>query len=531
MKSEERAASCHSERSEESPAHSTGDSSPSAGLGMTLVKVSRRDFVKLTSAASAGLVLALQFPRSSRAAEAAHPLGTFVEVGTDGLVTIYVSKSDMGQGVRTSLPMIVAEEMDADWKKVRIRQADLDKKYGRMGTGGSSSIRTMWKPLRQAGATARAMLVTAAATKWGVDAKDISVSNGVVAHGPQKATFGELAADAAKVDVPKDVALKDPAKFTLVGRKANRIDNPELLVGKGEYGIDVRLPGMLYASVLRAPVFGAKVASFDAAKAKAVAGVKHVVPIEARGSEAPWNGVAVVADSTWAAMKGRDALAVKWEEGSAKSETSATLSAAMHAAVADGAATKRVRNDGDVDAALTAAAKKLEATYEVPYLAHATMEPMTATASYTKDSLELWLPTQFADWAARSAGGAVGVKEPKVHVTLLGGGFGRRAFPDFAIEAALLSKAAGAPVKVLWTRGDDMQHDFYRPPSVHRVAAGLDSAGKLTAWHHRMASPSINSWMGRGEAYDSEIFSADEQLPPMANFRLDYGSVSSAVPR
>jgi len=497
----------------------------------TIVKVSRRTFVKLTSAASAGLVLGLQFPRSANAGnEGVHPLGTFVEVGTDGIVTIYVSKSEMGQGVRTALPMIVAEELDADWKNVRIRQADLDKKWGRMGTGGSGSVRTMWTPMRQAGATARAMLVSAAAAKWGVDAKEIAVSKGVVSHGAKKATFGELAEAAAKVEVPKEVALKDPAKFTIVGKKASRLDNPDLVVGKAHYGIDVRLPGMLYASVLRAPVFGAKLASFDATKAKAVPGVKHVVAIEPHGHEAPWSGVGVIATSTWAAMKGREALEVKWDEGKAKSESSAALSAAMQAAVA-GAAGKRVRNDGDVDGALSAAAKKIESTYEVPYLAHATMEPMTATASYTANGLELWLPTQFADWAAGSAGGAVGVKNPTVHVTLLGGGFGRRAFPDFAVEAALLSKAAGAPVKVQWTREDDMQHDFYRPPSVHRVAAALDADGKVAAWHHRMASPGINAWMGNGEAHESETGGIDDLPHAIANFRLEYAPVDSSVPR
>ena len=514
--------------------HSAGDSSPSSRLGMTqVVKVSRRDFVKLTSAASAGLVLALQLPRSAKAADAAHPLGAFVEVGTDGIVTIYVSKSDMGQGVRTALPMIVAEEMDADWKNVRVRQADLDKKYGRMGTGGSNSVRSMWTPLRQAGASARAMLVGAAAARWSVDVKEIAVSNGVVSHGAKKATFGELAEAAAKVDVPKDVALKDPAKFTIVGKKVNRIDNPELVVGKAHYGIDVRLPGMLYASVLRAPAFGAKVASFDATKAKAVPGVKHVVPIEARGAEAPWSGVGVIATSTWAAMKGRDALDVKWDGGS--DETSAKLSAAMHAAVADGGDMKRVRNDGDVDAALAAAAKKVDATYEVPYLAHATMEPMNATASTTASTtandLEMWLPTQFADWAAGSAGGAVGAKDTKIHVTLLGGGFGRRAFPDFAIEAALLSKAAGAPVKVQWTREDDIQHDFYRPAAVHRATGAVDADGKIVAWHHRMALPSINAWMGGGRDPFDEMFSADDQLPRIANVRIDFATMSSSVPR
>src|SRR5262249_4156569 len=224
-------------------------------------------------------------------------------------------------------------------------------------------------------------------------------------------------------------------------------------------------------------------------------------------------------------------LVVKWDEGAAKSETSAALSAEMHDLVMKEG--KRIRNDGDVDAALAAAAKKLEATYEMPYLAHATMEPMNATASGTKDGVELWLPTQFADWNGAAAAAAVGMKleQVKVHVTLLGGGFGRRAFPDSAVEAALLSKAAGAPVHVQWTREDDMTHDFYRPATVHRVAAALDADGKITAWHHRMASAAINSYMGRGEANESEMYDIDEQLPRPANLRIEYASARSAVPR
>ncbi len=495
---------------------------------MNIIKVNRRDFVKITSAASAGLVLALQ-ARSETNEE--HSLGAFVNVGTNGVVTIYVSKSDMGQGVRTALPMIVAEELGADWKKVRIRQADLDKKYGPMGTGGSSSVRTMWMPMRKAGATARAMLVAAAAKKWGVAAKDITVENGVVSHGPHKAKFSELAAAASKLDVPKDVALKDPSKFTIVGKKAGRIDNADLVRGKSNYGVDVRVPGMLYGAVLRSPVFGGKVASYDDTKAKAVPGVVAVVKIDPHGPEAPWAGVGVVANSTWAAWKARDALAVKWDEGDAKNETTDSLMAQMRDLVSK--ESQRVRNDGDVDAALASASNKIEATYELPYLAHATMEPMNATASVTADGIEIWGPTQFPDWWGGAAGRAVGFTKPeqaKVHVTLLGGGFGRRAFPDVAVEAALLSKAVGKPVKVQWTREDDMQHDFYRPATVHRVVAALGNDGKIAAWHHRMASPAINTYMGRGDAHDSEVFD-EEQLPPIANFRLEYASAKSAVPR
>jgi isoquinoline 1-oxidoreductase beta subunit len=499
---------------------------------MNVVKVNRRDFVKITSAASAGLVLALQMPDAHAAEKEEYPIGTFVHVGTDGIVTIYVAKSDMGQGVRTALPMIVADEMGANWKKVRIRQADLDKKYGRQGTGGSGSIRTMWTPMRTAGATARTMLVTAAATKWGVDAKDCTVANGIVSYKTKKATFGELAASASKLDVPKDVTLKDPSKFTIIGKKTDRLDNPDLLRGKSEYGIDVRVPGMLYGAVRRSPVFGGKVVSFDDSKAIAIPGVRAVVRIDPHGAEAPWAGVGVVADSTWAAFKGRDALDVKWDDGEAKSETTASLMEQMRDLVTKEG--KRIRNDGDVDAAIASAASRIEATYELPYLAHATMEPMNATASVTADGIEIWGPTQFPDWWGGAAGKAVGFTKPeqaKVHVTLLGGGFGRRAFPDVAIEAALLSKAVGKPVKVQWTREDDMRHDFYRPANVQRVVAALDSEGKVTAWHHRLAAASINSWMGNGDPHDSEMFD-DEQLPlNVPNVRAEFAAAKSFVPR
>ncbi len=499
---------------------------------MDILKVSRRDFLMTASVATAGLVIGVKVSAETAPASASgpHSLGAFVEVGTDGVVTIYVSKSDMGQGVRTALPMIVAEELDADWSRVRIRQADLDRKYGRMGTVGSSSIRTMWTPMRNAGAAARAMLVAAAAAKWGVEAKDVTVTNGVLANGGRKLGFGDVAEAASKLDVPKDVTLKDPATFSLIGRKTDRLDNRDLMVGKAQYGIDTRLPGMLYAVVLRSPVFGGKVKSIDDSKAKAVAGVKHIVKIEPSGTNLPWSGVGIVATNTYAAMKGRDALVVTWDEGAAKSETTASGLKEMTELVAAGG--KRHRNDGDVDAALASAAKKLEATYSVPLLAHATMEPMTATAHVKPGGVEMWLPTQFADWSGKAVAEALGMKAEQVtvHVTLLGGGFGRRAFPDSAVEAALLSKAAGAPVKLTWTREDDMTHDFYRPAAVHRISGGVDADGKLTAWHHRMASAGINAYMGGDEA-ESEIGGINDLPLEIANLRVEYSGAKSAVPR
>ena len=501
---------------------------------MKIVKVSRRQFVKIAGAASAGLAIGLRLEGAApKSAPPAPPveLGPFVHVAPDGSVTVYVSKSDMGQGVRTALPMIVAEEMDADWTKIKVVQADLDKKYGRMGTGGSGSVRTMWMPLRQAGATARAMLVTAAAAKWSVPAEQITVANGVITSGSNHATFGELADAASKLPVPKDVPLKDPAKFTIVGKKANRLDNPDLVRGKSYYGIDVKVPGMLYGAVLRAPVFGAKVASFDGTKAAALPGVIGVVKIDPTGAEFPWAGVGVVANSTWAALRGRDALVVKWDEGTANTETTASLLDEMHKLTSK--AGKRIRDDGNVDSAGISATKLHEGTFEVPYLAHATMEPMNATVSVTADGAEYWAPTQFPDWAGGSLAKLLGLKPDQIkgHVTLLGGGFGRRAFPDQVLEAALLSKAAGAPVKVQWTREDDMQHDFYRPAGVQRVVGALDNEGRLIGWRHRMAAPSINAWMGEPDPAESETGGLDDLPLEIPNYRLEFALAKSVVPR
>ncbi len=497
--------------------------------------MNRRDFVKLSSAASAGIFLGVSLPvRAKGAPAAAHDFGAWVQVGTDGLVTIWVSKSDMGQDVRTVLPMIVAEEMDADFSKVRIRQAHLDRKFGRMGTGGSSSVRTMWTPLRRAGATARAMLAGAAAAKWGVDAAQIEIENGVVLHraASKKATFGELAEDAAKIRIEGEPKLKDAKDFKILGKPRKRLDAADIATGKAGYGIDVTVPGMLYAAIARAPVLGATVESFDAAKAKVVAGVKNVVKIDAIGTDLPWNGVAVVANSTWAAMKGRDALEIRWDEGAHASESTESLRKQFAEIVDKGTL---VAEKGDVATALAGAAKKIDAVYELPYLAHATMEPMNATAHVKDDGVELWLATQFPDWCAGAAATLLGLKpeQAQVHVTMLGGGFGRRANPDFALEAVQISKAVKAPVKVQWTREDDMQHDFYRPASHHKIAAGLDGDGNVVAWHHRIAAPSIEAYFTpkTEKPGESETEGVADMPYDVPNLRTDFALAQSGVPR
>jgi isoquinoline 1-oxidoreductase beta subunit len=494
----------------------------------------RRSFLKLTTAAGAGIVIgvpAFGKPQASAAARD-HDLGAFVQIGTDDRVTIWVSRSDMGQDVRTSLPMIVAEELDADWAKVRVKQAHFDKKFGRQGTGGSSSIRSMWTPLREAGATARAMLVGAAAARWKVDAGAITVENGIVKHGSNSATFGELAEEAAKIKVEKTPALKDPKNFRIIGQAKKRLDGADIASGKAAYGIDQHVPGMLYAAVLRSPVFGGKVAKIDDTKAKAVAGVKQIVKVDAIKTDLPWNGVAVVATSTWAAFKGRDALEVTWEEGAVASESTASLRKQLAEKIESGAA---IVTRGDAVQALASAVKKIDAEYEVPYLAHAAMEPLNATASVTKESAEIWAGTQFPDWAAGATAELLGLKpeQVKVNVTMLGGGFGRRANPDFVLEAVQISKAAGAPVKVQWTREDDMQHDYYRPASVHRVSAALDGENNVTAWHHRVAAPSITKYHEPDSKTPeiSEIGGLDDLPYNVPHLKVDFALGDSGVPR
>ncbi|MDQ6801306.1 MAG: molybdopterin-dependent oxidoreductase [Acidobacteriota bacterium] len=500
---------------------------------MRVIKIDRREFVKLTSAASAGLILAVQMPRSAVASDSkSYALGAFLEIGTDGTVTIYVPQTEMGQGVRTALPMLIAEELDADWDRVRIKQADLDKKYGDQGTGGSGSVSGRFMPLRKAGATARAMLVAAAAARWGVDPKECSVTKGVITHGTKRLTFGEVAEAAAKLPVPAEVALKDPAKFTIIGQKVHRIDTPDIASGKAIFGSDVRVPGMLYAVVLRSPVFGGKVASFDDTKAKAMAGVKHVVKIDAVGVTLPWSGVAVVADSTWKAIQGRNALEVKWDEGPHAAENSADLQKAMQAGMS-GPPTERFRNHGDFDAALSAAAKIVEAEYEVPFLAHATMEPQNATASVGADAAEVWAPTQFPDPLAKAAAGMLKIKPEnvKVHVTLAGGGFGRRINNDYALEAVLISKEVGAPVHVHWTREDDMTHDFYRPPGRYKLTGGLDANGKLVAYKHRVASPTVRAYYRGPKAADLAEARTLDVFEIVPNSRGEFVIVDCGVPR
>jgi isoquinoline 1-oxidoreductase beta subunit len=459
----------------------------------------RREFLQITSAAGAGLLIAFRIPDKHGVAPFAP--NAWLRVDPDGAVTITVDKSEMGEGNHTALAMIVAEELDADWTKVKVGPVP-ENPAGwsrRMSTGGSTSVRTSWDILRKAGATARAMLVAAAAQRWGVEPSGCSTESGVVAHTgtSHRLSYGELAGVAGTLPVPANPPLKDPKDFRLIGHRTHRLDTPSKVNGTAQFGIDVRVPGMLIASVERSPVFGGKVKSFDGSAAKAMPGVRHVVQLDGTtwlGSGGAWgvgsvSGVAVVADTYWQAVEGRRALQITWDDG-----PNASLGdiPGKLAALANEPGVQ-ARKDGDATAALASAAKKIEAVYTVPFLHHATMEPMNCTAHVRADAVEVWAPTQNQSRAQEVAAEAAGIPKEnvRIHTTLLGGGFGRRLESDFVAEAVRLSKAVGAPVKVIWTREDDTKHGFYRPATYNRLQAGLDAQNKPVAWTHHIVAPPI----------------------------------------
>ena len=455
----------------------------------------RRDFLRVGAAAGGGLVLGFHLPGTGEpvALAAGQPFApnAFIRIGADDIVTIVVGKSEMGQGVFTSLPMLVAEDLEADWSKVRVESAPVDAAYnspfGMQMTGGSSSVLSSWEQLRKAGAGAKAMLIAAAASTWKVEAATLRADTGFVVHDAsgRRLSFGALAETTSTLAPPKEVVLKDPKDFKIVGKPMHRLDTPEKVNGKARFGLDVKIPGMLVALVARPPVFGGKVVKVDDTKARAVAGVKVVAQIP--------SGVVVAATGFWAAHKGREALQVQWDEGANGKLSTDTLREQFRAlAKTPGAMAK---NTGDAAAALLGAAKKLEAEYEVPYLAHATMEPLNCTVDLKADSCEVWTGTQFqtVDRAAIAQVAGLQPEQVLIHTTLLGGGFGRRATPasDWVREAVEVAKVVKAPVKVMWTREDDIRGGYYRPMWHDRIAAGLDASGKPVAWTHTIVGQSI----------------------------------------
>jgi len=496
----------------------------------------RREFLKRGVAGATGLVVGFYLPGRNDvfgAGDAPEVINAWIQISPDDEITIIESQSEMGQGVATSYPMMIAEELECDWKKIRVEFAPAATAYFNpafrmQGTGGSQSIRQGWVPMRRAGATAREMLIRAAAEKWGVDKAECHAENGMVAHAASKrrASYGSLADAAAKLPPPTDVKLKDPSEFKIIGKPTKRLDTPDKISGQTVFGIDVRRPGMLHAAVARCPVFSGKVASFDATKAKAVPGVKDVVQIS--------SGVAVVAENTWSAMQGRRALEVKWDEGELASVSSDSIWK-LYAEQMEKPGVA-ARKDGDAAAALASAAQKIEAVYQAPFEAHATMEPMNCTADVRPDGVEVWVPTQFQTSTQAIAAQIAGVKPDKalVHTTYLGGGFGRRGLTDFVADACEVSKAMKAPVQVTWSREDDMQHDHYRPCSYARLAAGLDANGNPVAWTTRIACDSVFSWFFPGSVQnglDPASVEGIADLPyAVPNVLVDYHLMTPGIP-
>ncbi|BAM88225.1 isoquinoline 1-oxidoreductase beta subunit [Bradyrhizobium oligotrophicum S58] len=479
--------------------------------------VSRRAILQ-TLGLAGGFVLAA--PLLSRPAFAAYetgagkmPHGTvvdpkvFVSIAPDGIVSILAHRSEMGTGVRTSLPLIVAEEMEADWSRVRVVQAPGDEvKFGNQDTDGSRSTRHYLLPMRQIGAMARAMLEAAAAKRLGVPAGEVKAVNHEVVHSAsgRRLGFGELAADAASLPVPAvdTIQLKSPKDFRYLGKgQVSIVDLHDITVGKARYGADVRLPGMKYAVIARPPVTGGKVKSFDPAEALKVPGVEQVIEVKGwpwPSKFQPLGGVAVIARNTGAAIKGRDVLKVEWEDGANGSYDSVAYRAELEAAARQPGLV--VRQEGDVEAALKSADKVITGEYYLPHFAHASMEPPVAVADVKGDKAEIWAPVQSPGGTHEDVAKTLQIppENVTVNVTLLGGGFGRKSKCDFALEAALLSKTLGAPVKVQWTRDDDLHHDFLHTVSVERIEAGLDKSGKVVAWRHRSVAPTILSTFAAG---------------------------------
>src|SRR6266480_2290313 len=455
--------------------------------------LSRRSFLGTSAAIGGGLMLSLTLPlgRSEAARSDSFAPNAFIRIGSDSQVVLTMPYVEMGQGTYTSIPMLIAEELDVSLKQVHLEHAPPNEKLyanpllGIQATGNSNAVRASWQPLRQAGATAKTMLVSAAAKRWNVDPTSCRAQSGQVVHGPtgRRADYGDLAVDAARMPVPEKVALKRPEDFKLIGTPARRLDTPAKVNGTAVYGIDVRPPGVKIATLAQSPVFGGRVKSVDDTAAKAVKGVRQVVRLD--------DAVAVVADHMGAAKKGLAALKIEWDDGQhAKLATEEIARKLEQATLGSGAV---AQNIGDADKAMASATTKVEASYQVPFLAHATMEPMNCTVHFRKDECEIWIGNQAVARVQAMAAKEAGLSPDKVIIRnhLIGGGFGRRLEADGAVRAVQIAKHVDGPVKVVWTREEDIQHDMYRPYWFDRISAGLDKQGKPVAWKNRFAGSSV----------------------------------------
>jgi isoquinoline 1-oxidoreductase beta subunit len=506
-------------------------------------EMKRREFLKASAALGGGLLISLYVPEFVPAARAADSpakpvaLNAFVRIDADESVTVISNHSEMGQGIYTSLPMLLNEELEADWARIRVESSPVDAVYnhtvfGLMMTGGSTTTNSEYDRFRKMGAMARIMLIAAAAQSWNVDPQSCRAEKGYVLHTPtgRRASYGSLAEAAAKIAPPKDIPLKDPKDFTLVGKPVHRLDTPSKTNGTAQFGLDVYIPGMLTAVVSRAPVFGGKVVSFNADKAKAIPGVVNVVQVP--------SGVAVVASGFWPAKLGREKLEITWDDGPGAALSTVELREKFSAmSKTPGLIARKI---GDPAGALAGAAKTITAEYEVPYLAHCMMEPLNTVVDLHEDRCEIWTGTQFQTGDRAAAAKVAGLKPEQVtlHTTLLGGGFGRRANPacDFVSEATEVAKAAKVPVKVVWTREDDIRGGWYRPMWYDHFAAGLDASGNPVAWTHTIVGQSIMAGT-MFEAYgikngidSASVEGAADILYGIPNLQVELHSPTNEVP-
>lgn len=486
--------------------------------------LSRREFVTAGVAAGAGLVIGFYLPHKSASHEESFSPNAYLRITPDNRVTIMVARSEMGQGVRTALPMILAEELEADWKQIEIEQAGASTLFGDQTTGGSASIRTTWDPMRKAGAAAREMLISAAALTWNVPRSSCTAENSHIKHAAtnRSLSYGELAGKAATLPIPTDVTLKQSKDYKIVGQRVPRLDSPDKVKGEAIFGIDFRVPGMKFAVLSRCPTIAGKVSALDDKDSKKISGVSYVGKI---GDSA----VAVVADSVWEAMEGRRVLNVTWVNGPNKNLNTAAVMASLKQAASRKSVSLYLVGDP-----AKASGRHVSAEYELPFMAHAPMEPGNCTAHYHGTKCELWAPTQVPQDCRDSVATAIGLDpdQVKVNVTLMGGGFGRRLEHDYAVEAALVSKAINAPVKVIWTREDDMRFSTYRPASLHQLSAAVDGSGFPVALTHRIIAPSISGQKGQPVPNGVDPDLPDEAGPVygLPHYSIEYVLTETPVP-